>query len=396
MGGSTEAAPGAARLVAPPGAVSAPSTLGVGALEPARPGNSSAAPVVSVSVALDDLPDGVVLVGPEGRISAVNSAAEALLGRERTELVGMNVRRALPLQDTSGRRWWDVVHPGGDQDGDGHPERMLLLPGGTELLVTTRYVRSSAGVVQHAVIALRGTDHRRRAESDAASLIATVAHELRSPLTSVKQFTATLLRRWDRFTDEQKRYMLTTVQSDADRVSRLVGDLLDVSRVDAGRLTVHRRPMDLAALVHEHVERLRVAGYDDERFDLDLAEDLPELWADPDRMAQVVTNLVDNAVRHGAGTIRITLAHEVAPAGGAGEVVLTVDDAGEGVPEENRPYVFSKFWHGGQRSGTGLGLYVTRGLVEAHDGEVEVGGSPAGGARFRVRLPAGAPPEREV
>ncbi|WP_337059704.1 sensor histidine kinase [Kineococcus sp. G2] len=343
-------------------------------------------------VPLDELPDGIVLVGADGRITAVNAAAAILLGRGAGELVGSDVRRALPLQDTSGRRWWDVADTALDAAG-GHPERMLLLPGGRELLVTARYVRSAGGEVQRAVVALRGTDQRRRAESDAAALIATVAHELRSPLTSVKQFTASLLRRWDRFTDEQKRLMLTTVQADADRVTRLVGDLLDVSRVDTGRLHVHRRPVDLPALVREHVERLRVAGYEDDRFELDLAAGLPELWADPDRLAQVVTNLVENAVRHGAGTVSITLEHAPAPDdAGPGEVVLTVDDEGEGVPAENRPYVFSKFWHGGSRSGTGLGLYVTRGLVEAHGGEVAVSSSPAGGARFRVRLPAGEPP----
>ncbi|WP_432562753.1 sensor histidine kinase [Kineococcus sp. SYSU DK003] len=340
-------------------------------------------------LALDDLPDGLVVVAADGSITDLNDVAGRLLGRPRGELLGMPLRRALPLQDTSGRRWWDVLRddgrrPSGVTD-DGHGERLLLLPGGTELLVTARFHRDATGTLQRAVLALRTPDERRRAETDTTSLIATVAHELRSPLTSVKQFTASLLRRWDRFTDEQKRLMLSTVQADAERVSRLVGDLLDVARVDAGRLTVHRRPMDLATLVREHVDRLRMAGYDDDRFVLTVAEDLPELWADPDRMAQVVTNLVDNAVRHGAGTVAVDVT------GADGSIVLTVDDAGEGIAAENRPYVFSKFWHGGGRSGTGLGLYVTRGLVEAHGGDVDVDSSPAGGARFTVRLPAGEP-----
>ncbi|NIZ92011.1 sensor histidine kinase [Kineococcus rubinsiae] len=354
-------------------------------------------------VALDDLPDGLLVLDATGCITAVNAAAEQLLGRTRTDLVGTDVRRALPLQDTSGRRWWDATNPFAATAGPGpadttagapaagHPERMLLLPGGSELLVTARYVRLETGALHRVVVALRGTEERQRAESDAASLIATVAHELRSPLTSVKQFTATLLRRWDKFSDAQKRLMLSTVEADADRVTRLVGDLLDVSRVDAGRLQVHRRPFDLATLVREHVERLVLAGYDDDRFELVVADGLPELWADPDRMAQVVTNLVENAVRHGAGTVSLAIVHVPGPDGTDGDVVLTVDDAGEGISEENRPYVFSKFWHGGQRSGTGLGLYVVRGLLEAHGGGIEVSRSSAGGARFRVRLPAGEP-----
>ncbi|NAZ81059.1 PAS domain-containing protein [Kineococcus sp. R8] len=360
------------------------------------PGVAAGPPPDPPRVALDDLPDGVVVVDADGRITGVNAAAEQLLGRSRADLEGTDVRRALPLQDTSGRRWWDAAEPvpfaPARSPGvvDGHPERMLLLPGGSELLVTARFVLRPGGGVERVVVQLRGTEERQRAESDAASLIATVAHELRSPLTSVKQFTATLLRRWDKFSDAQKRLMLSTVEADADRVTRLVGDLLDVSRVDAGRLQVHRRPLDLATLVREHVERLVLAGYDDDRFDLVVAGGLPELWADPDRMAQVVTNLVENAVRHGAGTVSLDIRYEPG-AGGPGEVVLTVDDAGEGIAEENRPYVFSKFWHGGQRSGTGLGLYVVRGLLEAHGGSIDVARSPAGGARFRVRLPAGEP-----
>ncbi len=357
---------------------------------------SSALPPVLPALDLDDLPDGVVVTAGDGSIVDLNVVAERLLGRPRTDLLGAPSRRALPLQDTSGRRWWDVLQdtsrrPSG-VTGDGHAERLLLLPGGTELLVTARFHRDETGALLRTVLALRTPDERRRAETDTTSLIATVAHELRSPLTSVKQFTASLLRRWDRFSDEQKRLMLSTVQADADRVSRLVGDLLDVARVDAGRLTVHRRPMDLPALVREHVDRLRMAGYDDERFELTVAPDLPELWADPDRMAQVVTNLVDNAVRHGAGTVVVTVAGDRAGDGARdGWVVLTVEDNGEGVPVENRPYVFSKFWHGGARSGTGLGLYLTRGLVEAHGGDVDVDSAATGGARFTVRLPAGEP-----
>jgi signal transduction histidine kinase len=133
------------------------------------------------------------------------------------------------------------------------------------------------------------------------------------------------------------------------------------------------------------VDRLRVAGYDDDRFALSVAPDLPELWADPDRMAQVVTNLIDNAVRHGAGTVVVEVGAD------PDSLVLTVADSGEGIAAENRPYVFSKFWHGGARSGTGLGLYVTRGLVEAHGGDIDVDSAPQGGARFTVRLPAGEP-----
>src|SRR5262249_51380869 len=155
--------------------------------------------------------------------------------------------------------------------------------------------------VTEVVVGLRGTEGRARAERDRAELVATVAHELRSPLTSVKGFTATLLGKWDKFTDEQRRLMLETVEADADRVTRLITDLLDVPRIDSGRRELHRSLVDLPALLRRHVERLVAAGEPAARFHVDVRPPLPDTWADADKLEQVVANLLDNAVRHGAG-----------------------------------------------------------------------------------------------
>ena len=160
------------------------------------------------------------------------------------------------------------------------------------------------------VVTLRGTEARRRTERSHAELIATVAHELRSPLTSVKGFTATLLAKWERFTDDQKRLMLETVDADANRVTRLIAELLDISRIDSGRLEVRRQPVDMAAAVRRHVagaHRRRAARRPLHR--PHRGAGLPDLWADPDKIDQVLGNLLENAVRHGEGTVTI----EVAP-----------------------------------------------------------------------------------
>jgi signal transduction histidine kinase len=272
---------------------------------------------------------------------------------------------------------------------------LLLLSPGRELLVTARYVRPGRSApVERVVLQLRDTESRRRAEHDHAGLISTVAHELRSPLTSVKGFTSTLLRRWDRFTDEQKQLMLTTIEADADRVVRLIAELLDISRIDAGRLEVRKQVVDVAALLRGQVERLVASGHDEDRFSVVVSPDeLPEVWADPDRMEQVLANLVENAVRHGDGTVTLSLA-PVRVDGAEDEpdgVEVTVEDEGEGIPEEHLGMVFTKFWRGSRRGGTGLGLYVVRGLVEAHGGRISVGRSDRGGAVFRVVLPSGVP-----
>ena len=147
---------------------------------------------------------------------------------------------------------------------------------------------------------------RRRTERSHAELIATVAHELRSPLTSVKGFTATLLAKWERFTDDQKRLMLETVDADANRVTRLIAELLDISRIDSGRLEVRRQPVDIAAAVDRHVAGIVAARASPPTASSSTSPPpLPELWADPDKIDQVLGNLLENAVRHGEGTVTI-------------------------------------------------------------------------------------------
>ncbi|MFE2726914.1 ATP-binding protein [Kitasatospora sp. NPDC059327] len=353
----------------------------------------------------DDLPDGLVVADALGRVVCFNRAAARLTGIRRERALGSPLEHALPLEDLDGRRWWQLTDPyGGLAIRTSQPERNLLLPGGREVLVSARYVRTRPQApLERLVIALRGTEARRRTERSHAELIATVAHELRSPLTSVKGFTATLLAKWERFTDGQKRLMLETVDADADRVTRLIAELLDISRIDAGRLELRKQVVDLAAAVRRHVDRKVATGIPEDRFDIRISEPLTVLWADPDKVDQVLANLLENAVRHGEGTVTI----EVAPAKEVVEApvwersgtpprtvegtAVTVSDEGTGIPEDSMPRVFTRFWRGSKRGGTGLGLYIVKGIVEAHGGSIRVDRAPGGGARFRFILPAGVP-----
>ncbi|HYT09927.1 MAG TPA: ATP-binding protein [Mycobacteriales bacterium] len=343
------------------------------------------------------MPDGVLVAGSDGRVTTLNGAGARLLGTDPASARGRDYRDVLPLVDTAGSAWWSCVEPfRGLRSRTGHPEQLLELSGGPnagrELLVTARYVRElPRGPVVRLVVAFRDTRARMRADRDRADLISTVAHEIRSPLTTVKGFTATLLTKWRRLSEEQKLTMLEAVNSDADRVTRLLSDLLDASRIDAGRLLLRPQVVDVPSAVRQVLAGRVASGDRADRFDLTVTGPLPETWLDPDRVAQVFANLVENAIRHGAGTVAVEIA-AAKTHGGADAVLVTVTDEGDGIDDEIRSRIFSRFWRGGHAGGSGLGLYIVKGIVEAHHGSVEVDEAPSGGARFRVLLPAGAPP----
>jgi signal transduction histidine kinase len=352
-------------------------------------------------VLADDLPDGLVIADQAGRVTVFNRAAARLTGLNPAQVLGCDVRKALPLVDSDGRCWWTQTQPyGGLTTRSRHPERSLYLPDGTELLVCIGYVRSprrgpredwhrEPGAVRRVMITLRGTEQRARLERSRADLVSTVAHELRSPLTSVKGFTATLLAKWPRFTDDQKRVMLETVNADADRVTRLITELLDVSRIEAGRIEVRRELVDIPARVRKVISGRVAAGDAEDRFRVEVADGLPETWLDSDKVDQILANLIENAIRHGAGTVT-TVVEQVAVAGAPG-VAVAVRDEGPGIAPEIAPRVFRRFWRAKRRGGAGLGLFIVKGLVEAHGGTITVRQADCGGAEFRFIMPAVRP-----
>lgn len=334
---------------------------------------------------VDALPDGVVVADADGRVTFVNLRAARWFGRGRDELLGGPLADALPLQDQDGCAWTAYNTPyDGLPSRTGVPEQSWLLADGSEVLTTARLQRDTSGRVVRVTVSIRSGRGRERLDRERSDLVATVAHELRSPLTGVKGFVQAMLNRWDVLNDDQKRLMLTTVNADADRLSRLITELLDVARIDTGRLSIYPRESDVAALAGRVVAS---TGAGTSRpVELVAPDGLPPVFADPDKFVQVVTNLVENGIRHGDGTVRVTLAPtvDVEPAG----VTVTVDDEGTGIAPEIRQRVFTKFWQYGTAGGSGLGMYIVHGLVTAHGGSVDVADRPGGGARVVVTWPS--------
>jgi len=218
--------------------------------------------------------------------------------------------------------------------------------------------------------------------------VSMVSHELRIPLTSIQGYAELLLE--DKQIAGEERESLTIVKKNADRLLGLINDLLDLSRMEAGKIDLQRTSLDLARVIREVADSLRpLIEAKQQRLRLDLGEALPAVWADADRVAQILTNLISNAHKYTLLEGSIT----VAARRDDGFVRVDVSDTGIGLSPEDQAQLFTKFFRAHDRSpqaggGTGLGLVITRLLVELHGGRITVSSAPGQGSTFTFFLPA--------
>ncbi len=251
------------------------------------------------------------------------------------------------------------------------------------------FLEQAASIIEHArlhqeslqVELLKRTDELR------AALLSSVSHDLRTPLSSIKASASSLLQddvQWD---EEARRSFALAIEREADRLNRLVGNLLDMSRIEGGALKPEKEWYPIEALIHDvlgHMEML----LKDRTVQVALPPDLPPVEIDYLQIDQVVTNLLENAARHTPVGTPIEISAEV----GERQLVISVADHGLGIPAKDRERIFDKFYSvtGGQRKGllgSGLGLAVCRGLIEAHGGHIWVTPRVGGGAIFQFSLP---------
>jgi two-component system sensor histidine kinase KdpD len=222
-----------------------------------------------------------------------------------------------------------------------------------------------------------------------AALIGSVSHDLRTPLASIKASISDLADPALHLSDEDRATLLRTTEEETDRLSRLVTNLLDMSRIQAGALVPHRSATPLDELIGAVVARL--AGmFRQHRLTVEVADGLPLADVDYLLVEQALTNLLENAARYTpVGSAVMVRAGE---ASGGAEVEVAVVDHGPGVAEEERERIFDEFYRlragGGGPFGTGMGLAIVKGIVEAHGGRIRVTETPGGGATFALRLPA--------
>jgi signal transduction histidine kinase len=226
----------------------------------------------------------------------------------------------------------------------------------------------------------------RRLSSLRADFVSMVSHELRAPMASVIGCAQTLNRRWRELTQEQRESFLGLIESETSRLSELVGDVLDTSRIEAGTFSYAFDTVDVEELVRETAAVVAL-GQDEVRVTTRVPSTLPPVQGDRERLRQLLWNLLANAVKYTVTGDEI----EVAAADEDGLVAVSVRDHGPGIPPESQRLIFEKFGRvsqdGAGKPGAGLGLFIARSIAEAHGGTLDVESDSGAGATFTVRLP---------
>jgi signal transduction histidine kinase len=235
-------------------------------------------------------------------------------------------------------------------------------------------------------ILLRDITHEREADAMKSQLLSTVSHELRTPLASIKGFATTLLRQDVRWDETTQRDFLRIIEEEADRLTEIIDNLLDMSQIEAGALRIDKEPVQLRTLIREVVDEMRMRT-EAHWFVMDLPAELPRVFADPRRIRQVLRNLLENAIKYSKGG-QISVACEVEGA----QVIVSVSDRGEGIPAEFLDRIFDRFFQVDGATtrrvgGSGLGLSISRGIVEAHGGKIWAESERGQGSAFRFTLP---------
>jgi PAS domain S-box-containing protein len=345
---------------------------------------------------LANIADGIVAVDRDGTVVLWNRAAEQITG--------------VPAHEAVGRRPSEVLGRSLESEGDVPPgDRLVpILRGGEDvwLSLTEAVMRDPAGVVAGRIFAFRDISSEHLVEQMKSDFVSTVSQELRRPLTSIYGFAETLLRQDVLFGEEERRTFLGYIASESERLTSIVDALLSVARLDSGDLQLNVGPTDVRAVVSEVVDTLRRSDSveNSHRFVVDLPGEKTTAEADPERLRQVLQNLIDNAVKFspGGGTVTVTARRR------AGTVDVSVIDEGIGIPSAEQARIFRKFYRADSSAareapgGTGLGLFIARGLVAAMGGRMWVTSKEGEGSRFTFELPAakaaapvsGPPPER--
>ena len=335
---------------------------------------------------LEHVDDGVFLVDDDGFLQHWNPAAHAITGIRPDEALGRQAETVLP--------GWEVVAPlipVGAAPGPGSVEAKVvpLELDGRELWLAVSGVSFSDGTVY----AFRSLTEERALDELKGEFIATVSHELRTPLAAIYGSAQTLLRTDLELDDSGRKRLLDVIAQEAERLSRIADEILFAGKLDTGQFSLGEQGFDFRTLAQDVVEEMRSAFAAQENISIELAvpDTIETVAGDPDKLRQVLINLIDNAVKYSPDGGRIEVAIEPREAG----VRIVVKDEGIGIAPPHQRRIFGKFYRVDPDltrgvGGTGLGLYICRELVRLMEGRLTVSSEEGKGSTFVVDLPVPA------
>jgi PAS domain S-box-containing protein len=343
---------------------------------------------------LESIVDGVLVADARGNITLANLSASQVLGMQRDQLLGKSVDELLGLYSATGDGWLRTIsrwskHSGLQETQPFLAERLNIEDKYVSLHLSPVFAR---GQFFGTVSVFRDITQEVEVDRMKSEFVSTVSHELRTPMTSLKGYAELMLMGAAGGLSESQTRYLEVIRDNADRMSDLVNDLLDISRIESGKTVLDLQPLDLVQLVDDvtngHLTNLIDRENKAMHFDVEIADSLPLVDGDHDRITQILNNLLDNAFHYtpANGYITVTLR----PAGD--RVRIDVADTGIGISQENIDKIFDRFYRSEQAvvqrvPGTGLGLAIVQSLVAMHGGEIGVASAPGAGSTFTVYLP---------
>jgi len=343
--------------------------------------------------AIDSLPDPVIVFGAQGGILNINQSAESVLGFS-LETPGDPLARVPPeMREVLERARAHVLSGKGAYVPRGYEEavRVALPDGARFFLPRASPVYAETAGITAATVILQDVTRLRRFDELKNDLVATVAHEFRTPLTSLRMAIHLIAEEVVGPLTEKQAELLSAARQDCERLQGIVDDLLDLSSIQSGRLELQVRSISATELLSKAIESQEFpADQKNVRLETSIAADLDQLELDPDRIGLVLNNLISNAIRHTPEGGRVSI-HVLRSSGSAR---FEVTDTGEGIAPEYHKRVFEKFFRvpGTAAGGAGLGLSISREIVEAHGGEIGVESRPGHGSIFWFTVPQGRTP----